>query len=57
MDGNLDALERHLQKEDEAERNAPHCSCCGEAIWEDYYNINGEILCDECLDKRYRVRT
>jgi formylmethanofuran dehydrogenase subunit E len=44
--------------EDEQERKInklPKCSCCGEPIIDDYlYNLDGEILCEECLKENYR---
>lgn len=41
----------------EQERKAealPHCEYCGCTIHESYYNINGEILCPDCLDNNYK---
>lgn len=38
----------------EEESNLPHCDYCGEAIYESYYNINGEILCSKCLDDNFK---
>lgn len=31
----------------------PECSYCGEPITEDYYNINGDDICKECLDANF----
>lgn len=35
------------------EARLPHCDNCGEAIYETYFDINGEILCEDCLRKNY----
>lgn len=33
----------------------PKCDCCGEPIQaEHYFEIHGEILCEECMNERYR---
>ena len=33
----------------------PECSCCGEHIQDEYaYCINGEWMCDSCMDRNYR---
>lgn len=39
----------------EEERKLPVCTCCGEVIQDDYYyEIDDEILCEECLKDNYR---
>ena len=36
----------------------PVCACCGEPIQDDYYyEINDEILCEECLNVNHRHLT
>ena len=37
-----------------AEDELPHCDYCGEAIYEHYYLINDEIVCEECLCENFR---
>lgn len=33
----------------------PKCDICGEPIQDDYlYEIQGELICEECLEKHYR---
>lgn len=35
----------------------PKCCCCDEEIQgEYYYEINGEIICEECLNEHHRKR-
>lgn len=40
------------------EARLPKCDCCGEPIQDDYYwEIDGEILCQTCLNEQYRKFT
>jgi formylmethanofuran dehydrogenase subunit E len=32
------------------EAKLPHCDYCDEAIHEKYYEINGKIFCEKCLE-------
>jgi formylmethanofuran dehydrogenase subunit E len=36
------------------EARLPHCDYCEEAIYDTYYSINGEIICEECLENLFR---
>lgn len=56
MTNDLDAdIRRHYEEEDSRHKRLPKCDCCHDTIDdEDYYDINGEILCYECLNKKYR---
>ena len=36
------------------EANLPHCDYCGEVIYESYYEINGEIICEECMASHFK---
>lgn len=36
------------------EARLPRCAYCGEPIWEYYFIINGEMLCEECLHSNFR---
>lgn len=41
-----------------AEARLPVCDCCGEIINADFYwEIDGEILCEDCMNDRYRNYT
>ena len=33
----------------------PECDYCGNPVDDHYYNINGEIYCEGCLDEHFRV--
>ena len=36
----------------------PVCERCHQRIQdEDYYDVDGEILCEECMKKKYRRKT
>lgn len=40
--------QRELQK-------LPKCEYCGETITDDhYYDINGDVICEECLNDNFR---
>ncbi len=44
-------------REDYLER-LPECVCCGYAIQDDYYyEIQGEILCQSCMEETYQRST
>lgn len=39
-------------------RERPKCDCCREPIMEDYFfKINGEFVCETCLNEDYREDT
>lgn len=41
-----------------AEARLPQCEGCGESISDDdYYEIENEILCEDCMKERYKKRT
>ena len=40
-------------EQSEYERKLPHCDYCGEAIHEKYYEIDGETICEECLEANF----
>jgi formylmethanofuran dehydrogenase subunit E len=56
-----DIYDRHCEYEAEEERwlsKRPKCDCCGNPITDDtFYDINGEYLCEECMNDRYLVCT
>ena len=40
------------------EARLPVCECCGEVIHDDdYYEIDNEILCEECMKDKYMKHT
>lgn len=36
------------------EKRLPHCDYCGEVIYETYYDINGDKVCEECLARHFK---
>lgn len=41
---------RHDAQQARQEERLPHCDYCGEVIYEKYYEINGKIVCEDCLE-------
>ena len=36
----------------------PRCSCCDEPIQDDFcYEINGELICENCMETQHRRST
>lgn len=51
----LDGFAVHEKKMEILRSTFPVCECCGEPIQETYlYDIDGEFLCEYCVDRRYR---
>lgn len=54
----LDMFHRRDRQQAEAEKELPLCDHCTEYIHnENYYDIDGMILCPECLDNYYKKNT
>jgi formylmethanofuran dehydrogenase subunit E len=49
----LDEFEKYDRELAAKEARLPHCEYCGQAIYETYFDINGEIMCEDCLRKNY----
>lgn len=50
-----DALDK-MTRDGDAEDKRPHCSVCGEPIWDDTaVEYNGRLYCAECEDEAWRV--
>lgn len=51
-------FERYDAEQQRRLSELPVCSECGEPVQDDfYYEINDEIICQECLDRDFRKRT
>lgn len=49
---------RHDRGKERQLAKLPVCEDCGEPIQdEDYYDVDGEILCEECMKRKYRRKT
>lgn len=47
---NADAFDAYDREQAKAEDQAPHCDWCGEAMYEYYYEIGDEKVCDRCIE-------
>jgi hypothetical protein len=48
----------HDMEQARREARLPVCDCCKVRIYDDYFfEIDGEILCEECMFERYRKST
>ena len=57
MPDNYSQLERHEAEMERRLSQRPVCEDCGEPIQDEFYfNVEGEILCEECMHDRYRKR-
>lgn len=52
---NYDLWEKHDKEQSVAEELAPKCMWCGQPLGDTYYQINGNDVCEECIDscRRY----
>lgn len=58
MPDNYSQWEWHDRQQEKATQQLPVCDRCRERIDEDYYfDIGGEILCEDCLIEKYRKWT
>lgn len=46
-------FDRYDRDRADEESRLPHCDCCGCAISNYYWDINGEIYCEECLNDNF----
>lgn len=53
---NFDAYDRHEARRMELCNRYPVCDYCGEPITEDYYDLDGDLICKECLDHNFKKR-
>ena len=55
MIDNYDLWEAQDIKKEQWRARLPKCEYCGEHIQDEhFYEIDGEILCQECLDEQYK---
>lgn len=45
---------RYDREREAMEKKLPHCDYCDCVIYEEYYKINGETLCEECLIDNFK---
>jgi formylmethanofuran dehydrogenase subunit E len=47
--------DNYCREQEREEARLPVCDGCGETIYDEYcYNINGDILCEECMTNEFR---
>ena len=52
---NYSQWERHEAEQEKALADCYHCDYCGNPIQDEhYYEINGDILCEKCLNYHFR---
>ena len=55
---NYDAFCEHEARQEKALAKLPECSECGHPIQDDTcFNINDELICNECMNENHRVFT
>ena len=55
---NYDQWEAHDRYKESLLEQLPVCDECGKRIQDDiYFDIDGEILCEKCLNRKYGRRT
>jgi formylmethanofuran dehydrogenase subunit E len=47
-------FERGDREQAKEEAKLPHCDYCGEPIYETYYEINDDKVCEECLARHFK---
>ena len=56
MRDNYDAWLEHDYEQESWLEKLPKCDECGQPIQDEHcFNINGNYICEECLNERYRV--
>lgn len=46
--------ERYAAEQERQAANLPRCDFCNEPMTEDFYEINGENICEVCLDRFFK---
>lgn len=51
MKDNFDFYDEEEKRLAKAEKEQPHCDWCGEAMWEYYFKIGEDKVCDRCIEE------
>lgn len=51
---NYDIWEAYEDKRNKELESLPRCDYCDNVIDDYYYEINGDIICEECLNSQFR---
>lgn len=55
MIDNYGLWKRHDAEQEAQLERLPKCNDCGDAIQEEFiFEVDGEILCEGCMNKRYK---
>ena len=58
MPDNYDLFLRHEAERENELNRLPRCTECGRRIYNEYcYEIYDELICEDCMNKYYRVKT
>ena len=58
MKDNYDLWAAHDAEQEEELEQLPKCDCCGNPIQDEHlWQINGDLLCEECMNDSYRRST
>ena len=52
---NYDLFEQHEAEQELRKEQEERCSWCGEILGDTYYDISGDLVCENCIDgcRRY----
>lgn len=53
-DNPLADFDRYDEAQCKKEEKYPHCDYCGEPIYDSYYYIDSEIICQDCLEDNFK---
>ena len=45
----------HEREQEWLAAQLPECDHCGKTVDDYYYNINGDIICEDCLNENFKV--
>lgn len=48
-------FQSHEREQERLAAQLPKCDICGRPVDDTYYNLYGEICCEDCLDEHFRV--
>lgn len=47
--------ERWIEEQDKELENAPRCDYCGEVLYDYYFDIMGDYVCESCINDMKRT--
>lgn len=52
----IDLFNEHDREMQKIEDSMPRCCKCGQPIWDYYYDVYGDIFCEDCADSEFLKR-